>query len=97
MHTSTTEGMLRTTIAALLHATGERQEDLAAGVRLSQPQVSRKQRGQSSWSLADLDRLAAHYGVPVPDLLMGPTHAVRQLPAVRPAAAICGTQSVIAV
>ncbi|WP_052391613.1 helix-turn-helix domain-containing protein [Streptomyces sp. NRRL B-24484] len=94
---TTTEGLLRLSVAALMRATGEQQRDLAAGLGLSQSQVSRKQSGMSSWSLDDLDRLAAHYGVPVLDLLSGPTEAVRRLPAARLTAALGGTQSVIAV
>ncbi|MFB7345373.1 acyltransferase [Streptomyces hydrogenans] len=55
---------------------GERQGDLAAAIGLSQAQVSRKQSGAAHWSLDDVDLLAAHYDLPVLDLLAGPTHAV---------------------
>ncbi|MDH6130364.1 helix-turn-helix domain-containing protein [Kitasatospora sp. GP82] len=91
------EAMLRTTVAALMHHTGESQEALAAGLRISQAQVSRKQSGRSAWAIADLEKLAAHYGMHPPDLLMGPTHAIRQLPAVRLAAVVGGRQSVLSV
>ncbi|MFL4497358.1 helix-turn-helix domain-containing protein [Streptomyces sp. VTCC 41912] len=94
-----TEQHLRLTVAALMYATGETQADLGRGLGLSQGQVSRKQSGGgtrgSAWSLADLDRLAAHYGIPVPELLRGADHAIRQLPAVRRAATIGGTQATI--
>ncbi|MCZ4103548.1 helix-turn-helix domain-containing protein, partial [Streptomyces sp. H39-C1] len=76
---SSTEAVLRMTVAALMRATGERQDDLGRGLRLSQAQVSRKQSGRSMWSLTDLDRLSAHYGVAVPDLLCGMDHAVNKL------------------
>jgi transcriptional regulator with XRE-family HTH domain len=81
-----------------MYATGETQADLGRGLRLSQGQVSRKQAGSikgSSWTLDDLDRLAAHYGIPVPDLVAGPECAVGRLPAHRRAATIGGTQTLI--
>jgi hypothetical protein len=93
-----TEQHLRLTVAALMYATGETQADLGRGIGLSQGQVSRKQgncsRG-SSWSLRDLDRLSAHYGIPVPELLRGADHAVRLLPAARRADCIGGTQTTL--
>ncbi|MFD4377595.1 helix-turn-helix domain-containing protein [Streptomyces sp. NPDC058486] len=70
------EESLRLTVAALMTRTGERQGALAAGIGLSQAQVSRKQSGAAHWSLEDVDRLAAHFGLSVLDLLAGPTHAV---------------------
>jgi hypothetical protein len=94
-HIRSTEEVLRDTVAALMRATGETQADLGKGLRLSQAQVSRKQVGRSLWSLADLDRLSAHYGVPVPDLLWGPTHALDRLDVRRRAAVIGGTQTTI--
>lgn len=93
---TSTEQQLRITVAALMYATGEDQRTLGAGLRLSQAQISRKQSGRASWLLADLDRLSTHYGIPVADLLCGADHAVSRLPAVRRAAVIGGTQSVIA-
>lgn len=71
-----TEEVLRLTVAALMSRSGERQGDLAAGLGLSQAQVSRKQSGGAHWSLEDVDLLAAHYRLAVVDLLSGPTHAV---------------------
>ncbi|WP_406290677.1 acyltransferase [Streptomyces sp. NBC_00209] len=83
-HTPSTEQTLRLTVAALLmRLTGERQTDLAAGLLLDQAQVSRKQSGTVSWSLADVDRLSAHYGIPVCDLRAGVDRAVHCLPARR--------------
>ncbi|ORT53316.1 acyltransferase [Streptomyces sp. CB03238] len=95
---SSTERHLRLTVAALMYAAGETQADLGRGLGLSQGQVSRKQAGGSggsSWSLRDLDRLSAHYGIPVPDLLRGADHAVRLLPTPRRAATVGGTQTTI--
>ncbi|MGQ4517354.1 helix-turn-helix domain-containing protein [Streptomyces sp. DW26H14] len=74
-----TEETLRLTVAALMMRTGERQADLAAGIGQKQTQVSRKLSGGAHWSLEDVDRLAAHYGMPVLDLLAGPTHAAGRL------------------
>lgn len=78
-----TEQTLRLTIAALMHLTGERQADLAEGLGLSQTQISRKQFGTAAWSLADVDKLSAHYGIPVGDLLVGVDRAIHCLPARR--------------
>ncbi|MFI7142887.1 helix-turn-helix domain-containing protein [Streptomyces massasporeus] len=94
---STTEAMLRVTVAALMRATGENQTELARGLRLTQGQVSRKQTGAAAWSLGDVDKLSNHYGIPVPDLLRGPTYAVEQLSYARRTAVIGGSQGVIAV
>ncbi|MFF5019378.1 helix-turn-helix domain-containing protein [Streptomyces sp. NPDC001165] len=71
---------VRSTVAALLHATGESQTDLAAALGVSQAQVSRRQSGTAVWSLADCDAVAAHYGIDVLELLAGPTRATESLP-----------------
>ncbi|MEU3564580.1 helix-turn-helix transcriptional regulator [Kitasatospora sp. NPDC006786] len=92
----TSEGLLRDTIAALLRATGGSQADLALGLGLSQAQVSRKLGGRHGWAVADLDRLSAHYGIAVVDLVVGPTHALKLLPDKR-RALVGGTQTVITV
>ncbi|NUR59376.1 MAG: XRE family transcriptional regulator [Catenulispora sp.] len=57
-------------------ASRERQEDLARTLRLSQGQISRKQSGASMWTLDDCDKLAAHYGITVAQLLSGPEAAL---------------------
>lgn len=74
---------VRSAIAALLHATGESQVDLAAALGVSQAQVSRRQSGAAAWSLTDCDIVAAHYGIDVLELLAGPTQAMESLPAQR--------------
>ncbi|WP_229886937.1 helix-turn-helix domain-containing protein [Streptomyces subrutilus] len=81
-----TEETLRVTVTAITHRTGEQQADVAVALGLTQSQISRRQRGLASWTLADCDRLAAHWGMPVLDLLAGPTHALTRLPADRLAA-----------
>jgi len=91
------EQTLRITVAALMKACGENQTGLAKGLRISQGQVSRKQSGEASWSLGDLDRLSRHYGIPVPDLLAGPTHAAQMLSPARMTEVIGGKQEVIKV
>ena len=93
--TTTTMDLLRTTVAALMHRTGESQGDLAAGLRLSQSQVSRKQAARSDWTLDDLDKLSAHYGIPPVDLIAGPTRACDALPPARRAAIVGGHQTTI--
>ncbi|WP_427925185.1 XRE family transcriptional regulator [Streptomyces sp. cg40] len=74
---------VRSAVAALLHATGESQVDLAAALGVSQAQVSRRQSAAAAWSLADCDIVAAHYGIDVLALLAGPTRAMESLPAHR--------------
>ncbi|WP_331751268.1 helix-turn-helix transcriptional regulator (plasmid) [Streptomyces globisporus] len=71
-----TEATLRLTVAALMHLTGERQADLATGLGLSQTQISGKQAGTATWSLADVDKLSAHYGIAVGDFLVGVERAI---------------------
>lgn len=75
--------LVRSAVAALLHATGESQTDLAAALGVSQAQVSRRQSGTAAWSLADCDAVAAHYGIGALDFLAGPTRATESLPAER--------------
>lgn len=70
-------------MAALLHAAGESQAELAAALGVSQAQVSRRQSGTAAWSLADCDAVATHYGIDVLELLAGPTRAMEALPAGR--------------
>ncbi|MFJ8935121.1 helix-turn-helix domain-containing protein [Streptomyces sp. NPDC102365] len=77
------EERMRSAVAALLHAAGESQTELAAALGVSQAQVSRRQSGTAAWSLADCDAVAAHYGISAHDLLAGPTRAVEALPAGR--------------
>ena len=79
----TLEESVRSAVAALLHATGESQTDLAAVLGVSQAQVSRRQSGAAAWSLADCDAVAVHYGIAVLDFLAGPTRATESLPAER--------------
>ncbi|MBE8476529.1 helix-turn-helix domain-containing protein [Streptomyces justiciae] len=71
---------VRSSVAALMHATGESQADVAVALGVSQAQVSRRQSGTAAWSLADCDALAAHFGIDVLDLLAGPTRACETLP-----------------
>ncbi|WP_405547690.1 helix-turn-helix domain-containing protein [Streptomyces phaeochromogenes] len=77
------EERVRSAVAALLHAVGESQSDLAAALGVSQAQVSRRQSGTAAWSLADCEAVSAHYGITAYDLLAGPTRAVEALPAER--------------
>ncbi|MFJ9539797.1 helix-turn-helix domain-containing protein [Streptomyces sp. NPDC101225] len=77
------EERMRSAVAALLHASGESQTDLAAALGVSQAQVSRRQSGTAAWSLTDCEAVAAHYGIDVLDLLAGPTRATEALPATR--------------
>ncbi|MFF5126680.1 helix-turn-helix domain-containing protein [Streptomyces syringium] len=77
------EESLRLTVAALMQATGESQRAIASVLGLTQTQISRRQSGTASWTLDDVDTLAAHYGIGPLDLLAGPTRACEALPAAR--------------
>ncbi|WEV23756.1 helix-turn-helix transcriptional regulator [Streptomyces sp. 71268] len=90
-----TSDTLRATVAALMRLAGETQHDLAAGMGLGQAAVSKKLSGRVAFSLADVDALAAHYGIPVPDLLAGPTHATAKLPIARLTQVVGGHQATI--
>lgn len=74
---------LQLTVAALMHATGDSQSELADALGLTQTQVSRRQAGRTAWTLDDCDSLAAHFGLPVLDVLAGPTRACELLSADR--------------
>ncbi|WP_344524431.1 helix-turn-helix transcriptional regulator [Streptomyces albiaxialis] len=78
-----TEEVLRVTVDRLRELAGEHQTELAVAVGLSPTGLSRRQSGKASWKLEDIDRLAAHWGIEVPDLLTGTEHAVSCLPAAR--------------
>ncbi|MFH8224531.1 helix-turn-helix domain-containing protein [Streptomyces sp. NPDC018057] len=79
----TSADRVRTAVAALLHATGGSQTDLAAALGVSQAQVSRRQSGSTAWSLDDCDAVAGHFGIDALDLLAGPTCASEALPDAR--------------
>jgi transcriptional regulator with XRE-family HTH domain len=70
---------LQLTVAALMQATGDSQHDVAQALGLTQTQVSRRQAGRTAWTLDDCDALALHFGLPVLDLLGGPTRACEAL------------------
>ena len=75
-----TSARLRAGVTALMQATGQTQSDLAQALGVDQTQVSRRQTGRAAWTLDDCDRLAAHFGIGVLDLLAGPEHARASLP-----------------
>lgn len=54
----------------LLRSRGQTQMSLGPVLFLSQTAVSDRFRGRTPWTLADLERLAVHFGVDVADLLM---------------------------
>lgn len=71
---------LRASVTCLMRATGQTQSDIALALGVDQTQVSRRQTGRAAWSLDDCDRLAAHFGIGVLDLLSGPERACARLP-----------------
>ncbi|MFD7408806.1 helix-turn-helix domain-containing protein [Streptomyces sp. NPDC059866] len=66
---------VRSSVAALLHATGESQTDLAAALGVSQTQMSRRRAGGAAWSLDDCGAVAAYFEIDVLDLMAGPARA----------------------
>jgi transcriptional regulator with XRE-family HTH domain len=68
----TTQERIGESVRALSAAFEDQQTDLAKVLGVTQVSVSRKLRGQTKWSLADVDALAAHYGVSVDQVLSGP-------------------------
>jgi hypothetical protein len=70
----------RLTVVTLLSATGENQTVLANALGVSQGQVSRRLRGRAAWTLDDVDAVSSHFAIPVPELMCGPTHALKKLP-----------------
>lgn len=53
-------------LRTLLLAYGERQEDVAAALGVTQAAVSNKMAGKTRWSIEDLAILAEHFGVDGP-------------------------------
>lgn len=73
------EGLVRGSVAAILNVTGETWTELGAAVGLTTDTVSRRQKGTSAWTVADLGRLADHWRIAPSSLLTGPTEALAKL------------------
>ena len=69
-------------VRVYMAARDETQEELGRELGLSRPAVTQKLSGRSRWTLADLEGLARHYGLPVEELIKGPI--LDQLGAVKP-------------
>lgn len=72
------------TVAQLKRMTGERNADLAVVVGVNTSAFSARMTGKTEWKLADVERLAEHWGVEISDLVMGPTHAAQAYDQRRP-------------
>jgi len=59
-------------VRALSAAFGDRQEDVANVLGITQNTVSRKLRGLTRWSVEDVERISEHYKVPPSMVLAGP-------------------------
>ncbi|KYG50734.1 hypothetical protein AWI43_32935 [Streptomyces sp. WAC04657] len=92
-----TAACLRLTVSALMYTRGSGKPISPQPSGSPQGQMFRKQAGTAMWSLDVLDRLSAHDGTPVPDLLRGADHAVGRPLAARRAAHLGGAQTVITV
>jgi transcriptional regulator with XRE-family HTH domain len=58
-----------------LHLRGIRQIDLAPVLGVSQPALSARLTGRTPFTLADLDRIAAHLGMTVAELMTAPAES----------------------
>lgn len=67
-----TQKCIGESVRALSAAFGDRQEDVAQVLGLSQNVVSKKFRGLVKWSVEDTQAVAKHYGVTVEQVLAGP-------------------------
>lgn len=56
-------------VKTLLTAHAQTQGDIAESLGMTQAAVSNKIAGKTRWSLDDIERLSAHFGVPAPVLL----------------------------
>jgi DNA-binding XRE family transcriptional regulator len=64
-------------ILALRHRHGYTQADLAEKLHISRPSVIKRERGDLSWTLAELQTLAGMFGVTVQDLLDDPPETMQ--------------------
>ncbi|MFE9934197.1 helix-turn-helix domain-containing protein [Streptomyces sp. NPDC005533] len=73
------ESLVRGSVSAVLVVTGENWTDLGAAIGLTTDTVSRRQRGYSLWTIADLGRLADHWQIAASSLIAGPNDALSEL------------------
>jgi DNA-binding XRE family transcriptional regulator len=64
-------------ILALRHRHGYTQADLAEKLKISRPSVILRERGDRSWTLAELQTLAEMFGTTVKDLLDDPPETMQ--------------------
>lgn len=57
----------------------ETHEQVAAVLGFTRPALSARLNGRTAWSLNDIDRLAAHYGIPPGQLLAPPPNVLDKL------------------
>lgn len=65
----TTDRIVRENVANLMRLFGHTQAQLAETMRLSQPSVSRKLEASGHITLHNLDLIARHFGLTVPQLV----------------------------
>lgn len=66
-------------VTALLDLVGAQQQDLAQWIGLNPSQVTRRLKGQTKWSAADIGRLARRLRVPVDTFYMSTDEAIDRL------------------
>lgn len=75
------------TALSLLRRCGETVTDLAASLGQDRTNVSAKIHGSRLWTVDDLDLIADHFGISLPELLAGTRAALDALPRERRASA----------
>ncbi|MDV9187655.1 XRE family transcriptional regulator [Streptomyces sp. SR27] len=73
------EAQVRACIAAVLNMTGETYTSLGELLKVTDVMIGRRQRGLAPWSMADLGRLADHWGISPWHLVAGPSEALAEL------------------
>jgi peptidyl-prolyl cis-trans isomerase A (cyclophilin A) len=68
---ATAQEVVSRVVRVYMAARDETQEELGLALGVSRPAITQKLSGRSKWTLADLDGLARHYGVDIPELLSG--------------------------
>jgi hypothetical protein len=73
------EALIRASVAAVVNVTGESLTDLGRALGLAKVLVSRRQRGGTPWTVAELGDLTDHWQIDPCLLLAGPSASVAGL------------------
>jgi hypothetical protein len=73
------ETQLRGAVATVSNLAGENLTDIARSIDLTPPLVSRRQRGEVSWTICEVGYLADHWRIDECSLISGPSTALAAL------------------